>query len=173
MKEGQSEDRGHRSTHPRPFNEATGRTIRGTPTHERGGLTLQTGTPTTQPPFNVMPPRHHATPHPPPRNAPPSTTTRGGDRRIPHHTKTTDRHSPTHHSTWQQDSNTTRPHYSWHALDKAWHWPRHTTGPGRTTAHSTAIQHTTHHEDGHHPLTLSHCSRSYNQRSTMINDEHD
>ena len=166
MKEGQSEDRGHRSTHPRPFNEATGRTIRGTPTHERGGLTLQTGTPTTQPPFNVMPPRHHATPHPPPRRG-------GGDRRIPHHTKTTDRHSPTHHSTWQQDSNTTRPHYSWHALDKAWHWPRHTTGPGRTTAHSTAIQHTTHHEDGHHPLTLSHCSRSYNQRSTMINDEHD
>nr|DAQ47048.1 MAG TPA: hypothetical protein [Caudoviricetes sp.] len=44
----------------------------------------------------------------------------------------------------------------------------HTTALGRTAAaHPTAIPHTE--EDGHHPLIHSHCSRSHDQRTIMIN----
>lgn len=46
--------------------------------------------------------------HPPPNDSPTHLHEWGeSNRRIPHHTNTTDRHTPTHHSTWQQDSSMT------------------------------------------------------------------
>lgn len=93
-------------------------------------------------PPSAMPPHHPRRPHPPPR--------RGGNRqRIPHHTNTTDTHSPpTHRSTWQWNNarhdSSTRQHCNGMSRARA-----HATALGRTAAHPTAIPHTE--EDGHHP----------------------
>ena len=83
-----------------PFNRATGKRQGGY--HHTDG-----GSPSHTPPFNTMPlhlampPTTQRYPHPPPR-------TGGRQTRIPHHTKTTERYSPTlHHSTWQRDSSMT------------------------------------------------------------------
>ena len=156
-----------RTSPPPPFNEehhANGK---------RGGTNTQTGRSASQhPPFTyyATPPRH-ATPtiH----NAPPTTTMRGGACRGYPTTRTAQRDM--HHPqcrTWQGNSARHDTVLANTALGvdgiAHTHWVWQTSA-----AHTTAIPHTTTEEDGHHPLTTSHCSRSNNQRTIMINvDQH-
>lgn len=65
--------------------------------NNKGNTNAQTGgTVSTPPPFNAMPPTTttHALPS---TTAPPATTVRGGDQRITHRTKTSDRQTHTAH----------------------------------------------------------------------------
>lgn len=99
---GQHEERGHHTNQAprhstRPPSERRG----GASIHERGhqhvdgdtdirrGVSNSAALHSRCHPPSAMPPHHPRWPHPPPR--------RGGSRqRIPHHTNSTDRHSPTH-----------------------------------------------------------------------------
>ena len=150
---------GDTTTHTTPAIQHSHHTNeRGTPTYRRGGQ--QHYRPSfTMPPHPAIPPHHPQYPHPLPLQG-------GSYRRIPHHTNTTDTHTaphtphPARHST-QHDSSTDEYHTG------ASETRTTRTGPGGTTAHATAIQQQHTAEDGHHPL--SHCSRSHNQQTIMIN----
>ena len=95
---GPNPNTGQHSTHPPPFNTATGQTERGRQ-HTDRGRPHSTGSPATRPPFTHHATHHHSMP-PPFCDGPPPPPRRGGSaQRIPHHTNTTDTHSPpTHHT---------------------------------------------------------------------------
>ena len=88
-----SEQQGETPTRRRGHQRQTG----GSPSHSRPSI--------TQPPHPATPPHHPQCPHPPPRRG-------GGAQRIPHHTKTTDRHTPPH--TTHPAENSTRHNRSTH-----------------------------------------------------------
>ena len=119
----------------------------------KGDANTQTGMSVTLPPFI-----HHATHH---------HDKGGGRQRIPHHTNTTHRHTPTHH-TPGKEQRTTRPQYS-PRTEKAEHKPGHTHWTVQSSS-STHHRHSTHHtneKDGHHPycLTLTHLVHTTNEQS--------
>lgn len=81
---------------PPPFNTATEQTKEGRRHSREGDTTRETGRPATQPPFT-----HHATHHPlchpTTHDGPTLHHDEGGStQRIPHHTNSTDTHSPLH-----------------------------------------------------------------------------
>ena len=115
----------------------------------------------TTPPHHAMPPHHPRCPHPPPR--------RGGSRqRTPHHTNTTDRHTPHTTHTRQETVRDMIAVHTRHALGSRRHEPQHDRG---AAAHATAIPHhsTPRRMDTTLHCLASHCSRSHNQRTIMIN----
>ena len=133
--------------HHRPSTRGAKRTTRGTPTPNKGGHQHWTGRSAILPPFH-----HHATP--PPTTAPPTTMNGGGHQRIPHHAKTSDRHSPTHHMTWQRTAHDATAVLTQYALGVD--GIGHTTGQGRPVAsHTTAIPHTTGETDTIHSPHLT------------------
>ena len=157
---------GHHSTHhsrhstrPPRKHEGDTNTQTGKPVTTEG-VAIDTPTPsiampptTTLPALPRWPPHHHHE--------------GGADKGYPT-TRTT--HTDTHHPhTTHPATNSTRHDSSTDeycgGMSRARAAPLHW---GRTAAaHTTAIPHTE--EDGHHPLITSHCSRSHNQRTIMIN----
>lgn len=146
--------------HP-PFNTATQQTTRGTPTHRREGHHHNAA---------LHSPCHTTSSyHPPPNNAPP-TTTNGGR---------TDEGYPT----TQRPQRDTHPHCTTHPATNSARHDRSTDeycgGMGRARVApldwADHQQRTpppfngVHEEDGYHPLIHSHCSRSHDQRTIMIN----
>lgn len=88
---------GHHSTPP-PFNKTTKQTREGTPTRTGGDANIQWGASNTT---ALHSPYHPPSAMPPPfRNGPTHHHCEGGDaQRIPHHTNSTNTHSPpTHHT---------------------------------------------------------------------------
>lgn len=131
---------------------------------------MQTGTPTFDGESITLPPfPHHATP---PSTTAPHHPRRGGNgQRIPHHTNTTDTHSPpTPHPTHLAMNSTrhdssTRQHCS--GMSRARATPPHRAGRQQ---HTPPPFHTPRRVDTIHSSTLTH-SRSHNQRTIMIDEQ--
>lgn len=98
-------------------------------------------------PPSTMPPHHPQRPHPPPR--------RGGSRqRIPHHTNSTDTHSPpTHHTPSNGTVHDMTAVLASTAMGRVRHEPHHCT---RQNSSSTHHRHSTH-RGGWTPSTHPHC----------------
>ena len=155
-------------TPPPPFNTATEQTRRGTNIHKRRTLISDGGVSVTPPALPLTMPPTTTTHAPPSTTAPPTTTTRGGKTEdTPLHEQ--HRHTLTTHTphTWRGTVHDMTAVLTTHCsgMSRARATPLHWAGQQQ---HTTAIPHTE--EDGHHPLIiLSHCSRSHNQRTIMIN----
>ena len=94
----------HNHTPLPPFNVTTKQTEGGHHTQDgEASNTAALHSPCHPPP--TMPPHHPQRPHPPPRRG-------GSTQRIPHHTNSTDRHTPTHTTHPARNSSMTRPQYS-------------------------------------------------------------
>lgn len=97
---------GNTTTHTTPaLQQDRHATTRGDTDVRREGQCNSTRLSIAMPPRHTMPPRHPQCPHPPPRMG-------EGRRRIPHRTKTTDEHTPTHTTAPGNGQYTIRQQYS-------------------------------------------------------------
>ena len=145
---------------------------RGHKVNNKGDANTQTGMPTTQPPFP-----HHAT-HPSPRSppfydGPTHHHNEGGTDRGYPTTRTPQTHTHHPHTTHPamnsaRHDSSTRQHHS--GMSRARATPLHRAGQQQ---HTPPPFHTPRRMDTIHSSThpLSHCSRSHNQRTIMINEQ--
>jgi hypothetical protein len=149
---------------PPPFNRTTTRTRRGTPTTDgRDSIT----SPALQ--YHVTPPSSR---HPAIHDGPPLHQRRGGRRQgNPTTQRSTERHSPSHHTPGNERRTTRVAVLTSTALGRTGARATH-TGSGRPAQHTPPPFHTPRHKGwtpSTHPLPHCSCSRSHNQRTIIIN----